>query len=78
VLADIGRNSVSAVDDSFAVGNFVFAINENCAFGAQFVHDEAVVDDLLADINRWTEGLEGDADDIDGADYAGAESARLQ
>ena len=77
VLADFGRNAVGALDDAFAVGDFVFAIDEDGALAAEFVHHEAVVDDFLADVDGRAEGLEGDADDVDGADDAGAEAARL-
>ena len=78
VLANFGRNSVGAVDDALAVGDFVFAIDEDGALAAQFVDHKAVVDDLFADVNRRAEGFEGDADDVDGAHHAGAEAAGLQ
>ena len=69
---------MGAVDDAFAVGDFVFAIDEDCAFAAQFVHDKAVVNDLLADINRRPESLECDADHVNSAHYAGTEASRLE
>ncbi len=68
---------MGAVNDAFAVGDFVLAIDEDGAFAAEFVDHEAVVDDFLADVDGRAEGLEGDADDVDGADDAGAEAARL-
>ena len=78
VFADFGRHAVSAVDDALAVGDFVFAVDEDGAFAAEFVDYEAVVDDLLADVDGRAEGFEGDADDVNGADYAGAEAAGLE
>ena len=78
MLANLGRNAVSAVNNTFAVRDFVFAIDEDCALTAEFVDHKTVVNDLFADIDRRTESFERDADDINGADDAGAESARLQ
>jgi hypothetical protein len=78
VLADLRRYSVRAVDDALTVRDFVFAIDEDGAFATEFVHHEAVVDDFLADVDGRTEGLEGDADHINGPNDAGAEAARLQ
>ena len=78
VFANFGRNAVSAVDDALAVGNFIFAIDEDGALAAEFIDHKAVVDDLFADVDGRTEGLERDADDVDGTDDASAEAARLQ
>jgi hypothetical protein len=36
------------------------------------------VDDFLADIDGRAEGLEGDADNVNGAHHAGAEAPRLE
>ncbi len=69
---------MGAVNDALAGRDLVDAIDKNCAFGAQLVHHVAVMDDLLADVNRRPEGLERDADDVDGAHHAGAEATRLQ
>ena len=77
VLTDFGRDSVCAVDDALAVGHFVFAVDKNRAFAAQFVHHKAVVDDLLAHIDGRAKRLKGDADNIDGPYHAGAESPRF-
>ena len=77
-LADFGRDAVGAVDDALAVGDFVFAVDEDGAFAAEFVDHKAVVDDFLADVDGRAEGLEGDADDVNGANDAGAEAAGLE
>jgi len=77
VLADFGRNAVGAVNDAFAVGTSSSLSTKMAPFAAEFVDHEAVVDDFLADVDGRAEGLEGDADDVDGADDAGAEAARL-
>ena len=77
-LPDLGRNAVSAVDDALAGRNFLDAVHKNGALGGQLVHHVAVVDDLLAHVNGRAEGLQGDADDVDGAHHAGAEAAGLQ
>ena len=47
------------------------------AFAAQFVHYKAVVNDFLADVNRRSEGLKRDADDINGPHYPGAKTPWL-
>jgi hypothetical protein len=78
VFANFGRNAVGAVNDALAVGDFVFAIDEDRAFAAKFVDNKAVVNDLLADVDWRAECLEGDADNVNGTDYAGAEASRLQ
>jgi hypothetical protein len=69
---------VGAVDDALAVGDFVLAIDEDRAFAAEFVDDEAIVNDFLADVEGRAEGFESDADNVNGTDYAGAEASRLQ
>jgi hypothetical protein len=77
-LADFGRNAVGAVNDALAGGDFVNGIDENGAFALELFNHETVVDDFFADVDGRAEGLEGDANDIDGADDASAESAGLE
>ena len=57
-------------------GHLVELVDEHRAQVAQPVDDEAVVDDLVADIDRRAEPLERQLDDLDGAVDAGAEAAR--
>jgi len=78
VFADFGRDAVSAVNDALAVGNFVLAIDEDGALAAEFVNHKAVVYDLFADVDGRPESFEGDADNVNGANDAGAEAAWLQ
>ena len=78
VLAHFGRHAVGAVDNPLTLGNFVHVVHENGALVLQFLDDEAVVDDLLAHVDRRAEGLQRDPDNINGPHHPGAESARLQ
>ena len=67
-----------AVDDALAVGDFIFAVDKDGALAAQLIHNEAVMNNFLADVDWRAEGFEGDANNIDRPDYAGAEAARFQ
>ena len=58
------------------VGHLVELVDEHRAQLLQAVDDEAVVDDLVADIDRRAEPLERQLDDLDRAVDAGAETAR--
>src|SRR5579872_1151863 len=78
MLAHVGRDTVGAVDDALAVGDFILAIDKDGAFGAQFVDHEAVVDDLFADVDGWSEGVQRNAHDVDSTNHAGAKAARLE
>jgi len=75
VLADFGRNSMGAIDNALAVGNFIFAVDKNRALAAQLLDDKAVVDDFFADIDGRTESLQRDADHVDCPHHARAETA---
>src|ERR1700689_1651534 len=78
MFAHLRRNAVSAVDDALAIWNFIFAVDEDGALAAQFIHDKAVVDNLFADVDRRTKGLERDADYINCPHHPGTEPSRLQ
>ena len=58
------------------VRNLVELIDEHRAELAQAVDDEAVVDDLVADIDGRAEPLERDLDDLDRPIDSGTETAR--
>ena len=58
------------------LGNLVELLDEDRAFGAQAFDDVAVVDDLVADIDRRAEFLERQLDDLDGSLNPGAKAAR--
>ena len=77
-FADFRRNSVRGVDYRSPCGNLFNAVHEDRALLLQFLDNVAVVDDLLADIDRRAEGLKGDANDIDGPHDTRAESAGFQ
>ena len=77
-VAHFRRNPMRAVDDALAGRNLLDAVHKDGALGAQLVHHITVVDDLFAHVNRRTEGLQGDAHDVNGANHAGAEAPRLQ
>src|SRR5882762_5846077 len=77
-VADFRGNAVSGVDDTLAIGNLVDAIDKNSALAGKLVDDVAVVHDLFADVDRGAKGVQCDADDIDGTNYAGAKATRLQ
>ena len=62
--------------DRPVVRNLVELVDEDRAQIAQPVDDEAVVDDLMPDIDGRAEALERQLDDLDRAVDAGAETAR--
>ena len=75
-----GRNrlghAMGRKDHRPVVGHLVELVDEHRAHRRQPVDDEAVVDDLVADIDRRAEPLERELDDLDRAVDAGAKSAR--
>ena len=77
-LAHFRRNAVGAVDDAFALGHFVHAIDKNCTLLLQFLNHEAIVDNFLAHINRSPKRLQRNPDNVDRPHHPSAESARLQ
>src|SRR6185312_3561717 len=76
--ANFGRNPMRGINHALAVRDLFDRINENGAFALQFLYDEAVVDDLLANIDWRPKGFERDAHDIDGTNHPGAEPTGLQ
>ncbi len=67
-----------AVDDSFACRDFLYTVHKDGAFGGQLVHNVAVMNDFLANIDGRAKGFQRDADNIDGANHPGAKASRLQ
>ncbi len=63
-------------DDRAVVRHFVEFVDEYRAQLAQPIDDEAVMDDLVADIDRRTEPLERELDDLDRPVDTGAKAAR--
>jgi hypothetical protein len=56
--------------------DLVELLHKNGTFGPQAIDDEAVVHDLVADVDRSAELLQGQLDDLDGPIDTGAETAR--
>src|SRR6266478_733392 len=67
-----------AVNYTLACRDFVNGINKDRTFALKLLDHKAVVDNLFADVDRRTKGLERNTDNINRAHDAGAESARLQ
>ena len=63
--------------DRKAVRHIVQILHEDRAAGLQALDHEAVVDDLVADIDRAAEFLQRPLDDLDRAFDAGTEAARI-
>ncbi len=76
-LPDRRGDTVRGVDHARPLGHLVQFVDEDCALLGQVGDDVAVVDDLLANVDRCAKGLEGDPDDIDGPDDTRTKAARL-
>ena len=70
------RHAVRREDHRPAVGNLVQLLDEDRALAPQFVDDELVVHDLVANIDRRAEALDCQLDDADRPVDAGAKTAR--
>jgi hypothetical protein len=66
---------VGAEDHGVAGGHVGELFDEDGALGAQAIDDEAVVHDLVADVDRGAEEGDRPFDDLDGPFDAGAEAA---
>jgi hypothetical protein len=77
-LADCRRDAMRGVDHALTVWDIVDFMDENCAFFRQLIDNISIMNDLAANIDGCAEGFEGDSDDIDGANDAGAEAAGLE
>jgi hypothetical protein len=72
------RHAVGAEDHRGVGRHLVEIVDEHGAESAQPLHHEAVVNDLVAHVDRGTEQLERSLDDLDGTIHAGAEAARVR
>ena len=70
------RHAMGRKDDRPVVGDLVELVDENRAHLAQPVHNEAVVDDFMADIDGRAKPLERQLNDLDGPVNARAKAAR--
>ena len=66
---------VGAEDDGGPVRDLVQLVDEDGAAALQSFHDEAVVDHLVADVDRCPVEVEHALDDLDGTVDAGTEAA---
>src|SRR5579884_1658234 len=78
LLAHSRGNAMRAENDARALGHFLEFLDENGPGAAQLVDDMAVVNDLLADVNRRAVKIEHNLHDIDSAHHARAKTARTQ
>ena len=69
---------MSAINDAHPFGNVVNIINENRTFFGQLVDYEAVVHDLLTDVDRGAKSVEGNIHHVDGAHHTGTKTTRLE
>ena len=69
-------HAVGAEHHRHAIGHFVQFLDEHRPLGLQAIDHEAIVDDLVADIDRRAIALQRQLDDLDRAVHAGAEPAR--
>ena len=74
VLANLRRDSVRAVNNALAVGHFVLAVDKDRALAPKFLDHEAVVDNLLAHINRRPKRLQSNADHVNRPHHARAKA----
>ena len=71
------RHAVGGEDHRVAGRHFIELVDEDGTLAAQVVHDELVVHDLVAHINRCSEALQCTLDDLDRAFDARAKAARV-
>ena len=70
------RHAVRGEHDGRALRYLVQLMNEDCALGHKLFDDEAIMDDLVPDIDRAAEPLDRALDDLDGTVHPGAEAPR--
>src|SRR5260370_774422 len=70
-------DAVGAEDHTLVLGHFVEALNEYRALSLESLEHKAVVDDLMAHVERTAVFSKRAANRLDGAVYACAEAARL-
>ena len=75
---DAAGDAMGGEDRGGAARDLVDFADEDRALGAQALDDMGVVDDFVADIDRRAMLRDGALDDLDGADDAGTEAARLR
>lgn len=69
---------MGAVNDPHPFGNVIYIVNEDGTFFSQLIDHEAVVHNLLANIDGGAESIEGNIHYVDGAHHAGTKTTRLE
>jgi hypothetical protein len=77
ILLDEPRDAMRAENGDRTDGHFREMLDEPCAFRAQALDDMAVVNDFVPHVDGRAKLRQRLLDDVDGADHAGAETARL-
>ena len=72
----LGRRAVGGEDDVGAFGNLVDVLDGDRALVLERPHDVRVVDDLVLDVDRRPELLQGELDDVDRPDNPRTKPAR--
>jgi hypothetical protein len=77
-LTNRWRDAVCRVDDALAIRHIIDFVDKDGAFFSEFVDNVAIVDNLAAHVDGGAEGFKSDFNDVDGANYTGAKTARLK
>src|SRR5262249_15514143 len=77
-LTNFGRYSVGTENGDGAVGNFVETLNEDCSLSRQLIDHESVVNDFFANVDRSSQLLQCECNDVDRPDHAGTEPSRFR
>ncbi len=72
------RDAVRAVDHTHPGRHLVDIVDEDRALFRQLIYNEAVMDDFFANVDGRAEGFERNLHDVNGANNARAEAARLE
>src|SRR5687767_446949 len=64
LIPDVGCDAMGAEDGDGTIWNFVEILDENSALRRKFIHNESIVDDFLADIDRPPELGESNSHDV--------------
>src|SRR5204863_9257597 len=72
---DAGSDAMRAEHHHRSVRHLIELVDEHRASLGELGHDVAVMDDLLAHVDRRTQLLQRQPHDVDGTDHAGTEAA---
>ncbi len=77
LVANLGRDTVGAVEQGGALGHFLERLDEDRAALLEPLDHVLVVHDLMIDVDRCAEELEGALQALDGHVDTGAEASRV-